>query len=42
MRSDNFKCNEGAVDENVTVMLGMSALQWLEEQVLSIPPLQQK
>lgn len=42
MRSDNFKCNEGAVGKKVTAMLGMSALQWLEEQVLSIFLVQQK
>lgn len=42
MRSDDFNCNDGAVGKKVTVMLGMSALQWLEEQVPSILPLQQK
>lgn len=36
MRSDDFKGNEGAVDTMVTVMLGMSTPQWLEEQVLSV------
>lgn len=38
----NFKCNKHVRDRRVAVTLGILTLQWLENHVLSMLPLQQK